>query len=120
MIDDLNHGGDLREVRRAGNILLRGTVVLNFLLFALSWCPWHSEEHWSISDQLFGKYHLANFRVDFVWMIASTMAIFLVALFLFPRLKSGRSAQLDFDLCIAEILGFCFFIYGSLTFRFVN
>jgi len=53
-------------------------------------------------------------------MIASTMAIFLVALFLFPRLKSGRSAQLDFDLCIAEILGFCFFIYGSLTFRFVN
>jgi len=122
MVNDSSFAEASKHRKDMGALLLRGTIALNFLLFVLSWCPWFlgSEKHWSVSDQLFGSYRFAGFRADFVWMIASTIYIFFAALFFLFQARTDPSVRLNLGLCMAEVLGFCLFIYGSLTFSFLN
>jgi len=98
-------------------MLLRGVIVLNLILVALSWWPWFegTAEKQGEVDQLLGAFRMGGFRVDCVWLVISTLFIVFA---LFPMLVAAiknRSARINAVLCVVEILAFCSFVYRLLT-----
>jgi hypothetical protein len=56
------------------------------------------------ADKLFAA-RISGFRFDFVWLIWSTIVIFVVGIRLAPELRQRPRARTDFLLCVAAVLG---------------
>jgi hypothetical protein len=97
--------------------IFRAVVAVNLLLVALSWWPWFegTAAKPGAVDHLLGTLRLGGFRADVVWLVISTLFIFL-ALFLFlAEARRSRSARANVLLCLAEIVAFGSFVYRVLT-----
>ncbi len=109
------------EIARA-SVVIRGVVVLNYVLFGLAWCPWFwgSDTHWKVSDQLFGQMRVGNVRVDMVWMTVSTLGLALAAVVCWMKLRTRDGMRTNLYVCMAGIVGFFLFVYFSLTVPALN
>ena len=97
--------------------IMRGTIVFNLALVALSWWPWFegTAVRPGAVDHLLGAFRLGGFRADLVWLVVSTLFIFFA---LFPFLfkaRTSRFARTNALLCFAEIIAFCLFVYRILS-----
>jgi hypothetical protein len=113
--------GKATRAGRAG-VVIRGVVVLNYVLFGLAWCPWFwgSDAHWKVSDQLFGQVRVGNIRVDFLWMTVSTLGLALAMVVCWMKLRTSQGLRANLYFCTAGVLGFFLFVYFSLTVPALN
>ena len=71
-------------------------------------------------ERLFGGYRLGGFRIDFVWLIASTLVIALVAgffvivLIFIPDYRKDPEARLNACLSIGWVIAFTAYIASML------
>lgn len=102
--------------------LFRGVVAVNFLYVALSFLPWFKETPGggAMYERLFGAYRLGGFRVDFVWLVASTLFIFcaagffVIAFIFMPDYRKDRNARLDGCLSIGWVVAFLLYLAWML------
>ena len=77
--------------------MYRAAIALNFVLFAVSFFPGFEStaEREGIADKLFGAYIIGTFRMDFAWLIGSTMLIFPASFYFAKVSESNPRARLD-------------------------
>lgn len=96
---------------------LRSVIGLNLTLVLLSFSRTFegTPEKSGVADQLFGRFELGGFRIDFVWLAAST-AILAILLFLHHRNRSLNAFDPPVDryLALAAVVGF--FVYLARIF----
>ena len=112
-----SHGDSDRRSGRLVAWLFRGVITLNFLRLGLSFWPWFEGTAGSVGecDRLFGDLRWGGFRIDFLWLTASTLVIF-VAIFPFCSLsKLDRRARLDAFLCGAWTVGYVVYLGRALA-----
>ena len=94
------------------SVFLRLVVAINLLRFVLSFFPSFEgtadSEGWL--DSLLNPYRIDGFRIDLVWLVFSTVIIFLAG-FHFLR----RRAIFDAVLCFGWTLAFFCFIYHLIA-----
>jgi hypothetical protein len=89
---------------------------LNFTRPALSFSP-HFEgtsDHAGISDRIFNPYNQYGFRIDFVWLVASTLAILTATAIFAGKFKNDRRARINVLPGIVWILAFVNYLARSL------
>jgi hypothetical protein len=93
----------------------RTVVVINFLRFGLSFFPGFegTPGRIGLSDLIFAS-RLGGFRVDFVWLVATTPVILLVTIFRAPSFRDDRRAKFDAILGASWVLAFIFYLVGTL------
>jgi hypothetical protein len=86
--------------------LLRSVIVVNLLRIALGFVPAFegTPDRIGVADKLFAA-RTSGFRIDFVWLIWSTIVIFVVGIRLAPELRQRPRVRTDFLLCVAAVLG---------------
>jgi NADH:ubiquinone oxidoreductase subunit H len=101
-----------RMFGRWGIMLIRAVIALNFLRFGLSFSPWFEGTVDSVgeSDRLFGGYRLGGFRIDFVWLVASTLVIFSATFYFLMVSKRDHRARVDAFLCAGWTVAFVVYI----------
>jgi hypothetical protein len=95
-------------------IILRSVIGLNFLRFLLAFVPGFEEGVGGgpgLADRIFNPFHSNGFRSDFIWLVFSTLGIFVATFVYSSKLKNDKSARLNVILCVAWIA--TFFIYMS-------
>jgi hypothetical protein len=97
--------------------VLRGVIVLNLVLVALSWWPWFegTADKPGVVDHLLGSIRFGGFRVDVLWLVASTFLVFFALIASLFNARKNRSAQINATLCAIEIFAFCSFVYRIAT-----
>jgi hypothetical protein len=92
--------------------MLRAVIAINFLRFALSFSPWFegTAARVGFADRLFGAIRVGNFRIDGVWLVASTCVVFLAMFYFFLESKSDPEARTDAYLCLAWVVAFAIFV----------
>jgi hypothetical protein len=98
-------------------VITRGVIAADLILVALSWWPWFEGTATKPGevDQLLSSVRLGGFRADFLWLMISTLFIFLAFFSFLKDARSSRSARITAALCVLEILAFCSFVYRILT-----
>jgi hypothetical protein len=96
--------------------VLRAIIVLNFIRFALSFSPRFegTAQKEGTIDRLLGSYTVGFFRLDFAWLIVSTMVIFAASFYLARISKTDEQARSDVLLCRAWCLAFVVYIVKSI------
>jgi hypothetical protein len=90
------------------SLLVRAVASFNLLVIALGFTE--TGERAGLSEELFGWLRFGGFRLDFVWLCFSTVALFgATFLFLADAGKSG-TAKVNAAFCIAGVLAFCIYI----------
>lgn len=102
---------------RLSGLLLRCVIGFNILLIALSWSSGFegTENEVGVADKLLGNFRVAGFRADFVWLLLSSIAVFLLFWFFLPSVRASRSAKINATLCAIEIVAFAIFIHHILV-----
>jgi len=92
--------------------LLRCIIALNFFRFALSFWPRFegTDKNVGIVDQLFSACRLGGFRIDFLWLIGSTLVVLFFILVFAIRARKDPSAKFDLILCIAWVASFAIYM----------
>jgi hypothetical protein len=92
--------------------VLRIVIGLNCLRFALSFLPWFegTDKSAGFADRLFNPHHTDGFRIDFLWLLFSTVVIFFLAFAFIDNFKKDRDARINFYLCVAEVAVFLLYI----------
>ncbi|MGD0443026.1 MAG: hypothetical protein ABSA39_03730 [Edaphobacter sp.] len=100
-----------------GTIVLRVVIVLNFIRFALSFLPWFegTEKSAGFADQLFNPRHTDGWRSDFLWLIFSTLLVFVAMFGFIPRFKRESIARTNVYLCLLWLVTFFIYIYRCLV-----
>ena len=95
--------------------LLRGVVAINLLRLSLGWSTWFEGDvnHAGMADRLFPN-HGGGFRDDFLWLIVTTLMIFIAFFWKLPRLRTSRTARINALLCAVEVIGFVFYVRHAL------
>ena len=114
MSDQIANRDTRRPYMTAVDLILRGAVAINFVLFSLSFIP--AYRLWGNPDQL----TLSGFRIDFAWVCISTLFIVVASI---PFMVVGgitETREPRFHrtavLCLAWLM--CFLIY--LGYNLVN
>ncbi len=104
-----NHSG------RAMTYVVRVAIALNFVRFALSFSPAFEGTTTSmgIADRIFASHRVGGFRLDAVWLFASSCVILFAALYFLFNVKSDPTAKTDLFLCIAWVIAFVIFVVRS-------
>jgi len=58
---------------------------------------------------------VGGFRADFVWLLFSSIAVFLLFWFFLFSVRESRSAKINAALCAIEIIAFAVFIHHILV-----
>jgi hypothetical protein len=97
--------------------IIRGVIAVNLIMVSLSWWPWFEGTATKPGevDRLLSSVRLGGFRADFVWLMISTLFIFLAVFFFLKDARRSGSARITTALCVLEILAFCSFVYRALT-----
>ena len=97
-------------------LVLRVVIALNFIRFALSFLPWFegTAAQPGLADEVFGRYRVGGFRVDFVWLIASTAVILCSIPYVLRMSKSSPKIKVDSYLCITWLIAFILFVAKAL------
>ena len=95
--------------------IIRAAIALNFVRFALSFSSSFegSATGGGLADRIFASHRLGGFRIDAVWLFASTCVIFFAALYFLLNVKSDPTAKTDVYLCIAWVVAFVIFVARS-------
>jgi hypothetical protein len=99
------------------SILFRIVVGLNFIRFALSFSPAFegTGEINGIADRLFNPNHHFGFRLDFVWLVISTVAIVLATVVFIRGIEKDRRARINVILGLTWSIAFAVYMARSLT-----
>jgi hypothetical protein len=91
--------------------LIRSAIAVNFIRFALSFSSRFEGTAGTVglADRLF-KLRWGGFRLDFVWLVVSTLVIFLAMFYFLLNLKSNPEAKIDTFFCVAWVVAFVIFI----------
>ncbi len=103
--------------KRAIRFLLVGVVGFNLVLMAISLTSWFggTERTPGVADQIFGKVRLGGFRGDIVWLMVSTVILFLAMFVFIIQARQSLAARISAALCVAEVLAFGLYLFHSLT-----
>jgi hypothetical protein len=95
--------------------LLRGVIAINLIRIALGWSTWFEggASHVGIADHLF-SYRAGGFRIDFLWLILTTLLVFIAFFWQLARVRVSGSARINTLLCAIEVIGFVFYIGHAL------
>lgn len=106
-----------QEARSRRSSVLRGVVVLNLTIVAISWSRWFSGDanHLGMVDRLLGHLRLGGFRVDVVWLVLSTVTLGLAFLYFISQSIRDREARINAAFCFFGVVAFCLFVYRALT-----
>ena len=115
-MDDRKEGSSAWH-QKAVVLILRGSIALNFVFYALSFSVWFegTQERPGAADRLFGAYRLGGFRADIVWLVASTIAVIVVFFLLVFKVKKNASRMVDVFLCLTWIVAFFSFVRRLLV-----
>ena len=99
------------------DFLLRAGVSVNLLLIALTWWPRFSgsETRIGLADQLFGQLRIGGFRIDVVWLVLSSAALFFASFYFLNNTRERRTALLNGMFCVAGVLAFIVYVHKLLT-----
>ena len=99
------------------SILFRIVVGLNFVRFALSFSRVFegTGQNDGIADTLFNPSGHFGFRLDFVWLVFSTLAIVVATLLFIRGIQSERRARIDVVLGLTWMIAFAVYKTKSLT-----
>lgn len=94
---------------------LRGVIGINLLRIALGWSTWFEGDdgHAGMADRLFPN-RGGGFRGDFLWLIATTLMIFIAFFWQLPRLRTSHTARINALFCAVEVIGFVFYVRHAL------
>ncbi len=78
-----------------GSVLLRSIIAIDFSRFALAFWPRFegSDGAVGIADKIFNPNHTYGFRVDFLWLIFSTISVACAFLYYLPDFRKNRGAH---------------------------
>jgi hypothetical protein len=107
------------EPRHSTGALLwafRAVITLNFVHFALSFVPGFeaSSGKPGIADKIFGKLIVGTLRVDFAWLIVSTIVIFASTFYFAKISENDHRAHLDVFLGRAWTVVFVIYVLKSI------
>ena len=96
--------------------VLRATIVLNFVRFALSFVPRFegTAVNGGIADRLFGAYTVIYFRADFAWLLGSTILILVATFYLARNSKDDPRARFDVVLGWSWVIAFAIYVIKSI------
>jgi hypothetical protein len=99
------------------NRLFRIFAVGNIILAALTWSSWFegTDRKIGFSDRLFGNLRLFNFRIDFVWLVASIPFFCLASIYYIRLAKENRIARKDAGLGVLAALSSCLAIFWMIV-----
>ena len=99
------------------DFILRAGVIVNLLLISLTWWPRFSgsEQQVGLADDLFGQFRVGGFRIDVVWLVISSAALFFACFYFFNNTRERRTALLNGMFCVAGVLAFIAYIHKLLT-----
>ncbi len=66
-----------------------------------------------MADRIFASHRVGGFRIDAVWLLASTCVIFLAGLYFLFNVKSNPTAKTNVYLCLAWVIAFIIFVARS-------
>lgn len=91
--------------------LIRSVIVVNFARFALSFSSRFEGSAGTVglADRLF-QMRWAGFRIDLIWLVISTILIFLAMFYFFLSWKDDSRAKIDALACLAWVFAFIIFI----------
>jgi hypothetical protein len=106
-----------QEERSRRSTALRGVVVLNLTIVAISWSRWFSgdADHVGMVDRVLGYLRLGGFRVDVAWLVLSTVMPGLAFLYFASQSIRDREARINAAFCFFGVVAFCLFVYRALT-----
>ena len=95
--------------------IIRSIVAVNFVRFLLAFVPSFEGTDKSVgaADTIFA-WRMAGFRADFVWLVVSTILVFLAGVYFIFRIKEDRTAKTDVILCAAWVVAFIIYIARTL------
>jgi hypothetical protein len=107
--------GDRKQIGSVLSWLLRGVIAINILRMALGWSTWFegNADHAGMADRLFPN-RSGGFRGDFLWLIVTTLMIFIAFFWQLPRLRRDRAARINALLCVLEVVGFVLYVRHAL------
>lgn len=99
------------------SMVLRGVVLLNLTIVAISWSSWFSGDavHVGMVDRVLGHLRLGGCRVDVVWLLLSTAILGLAFLYFVSQSIRDREARINAAFCLCAVIGLCLFVYRALT-----
>ena len=101
---------------RTITVILRTVLIVNFLRLALSFSSRFEGSERTVGwiDRALGNSRVGGFRIDFLWLVLSTIAILVATVYFFTNSKAERPVKLDFALSIAWLFAFAIYIMRSL------
>ena len=95
--------------------IIRSIVAVNFVRFLLAFVPSFegTEKSVGAADKIFA-WRISGFRADFVWLVITTVLIFIAGIYFLLGIKEDRTAKTDALLCAAWVLAFFIYIARSL------
>jgi hypothetical protein len=104
-----------KQNRPVSSWLLRGIIAVNLLRIALGWSIWFEGNagHAGMADRMFPN-RGGGFRGDFLWLILTTLMIFIAFFWQLARVRRSRSARIDALLCAIEVIGFVLYVRHAL------
>jgi ABC-type transport system involved in cytochrome c biogenesis permease subunit len=108
---------DSKFLSHRRSAILRGLVVFNIVLVAVSWSRWFSGDarHIGMVDQIIGHLRLGGFRVDVLWLVFTTIFLGIAFLYFASHSLRSREARINAIFCLCGIVGFCLYVYRALT-----
>ncbi len=99
------------------DLLLRIGVTGNLVLISLTWWPRFSgtERQAGLADEFFGQFTIGGFRIDFVWLVASSAAFLFAGFYFFKSNRESRTARINGILCVIGVLAFVVYMLKLLT-----
>jgi hypothetical protein len=94
--------------------LIRSVIAVNFVRFALSFSARFEGTAGSVgvADWLF-QMRWAGFRIDFIWLVISTIVVFYAMFYFLSSRKNNSLAKIDALACLAWVVAFVLDIVRS-------
>ena len=98
------------------SFICRVLIGINCIQFLLSFFPKFEGTADSVGwiDSVLDGYRIDGFRIDFVWLVLSTLFIFFAGFEFRSRASVSRGAYIDTRLCFAWTLAFFVFVYHAI------
>lgn len=102
---------DQKQFRSVLSWLLRGLIAVNLFRLSLGWSTsFEGDAHNpGIADRVFTN-RGGGFRSDFLWLILTTLMIFIAFCCQLPWLRTSRTARINALLCVVEVVGFVLYV----------
>lgn len=94
---------------------IRSVIVSNFVLFAFSFSPQFegSAEKVGMADRIFTM-RWGGYRIDFAWLVISTLVIFLAMFYFFLGWKRSSKMKINAFFCLAWVIAFLIYLARAL------